>query len=181
MQEQIIQGTIDALLSVCQNRFFQNERGYQGKFYCALHAELDKYTFLSEHKILEMEYQKSGIHGTRQRPDIIFHVPSELTRAGVAENNFAVWALKANARSRAAKDDFEKLDRMFDTLHYPLGMFINIRSRTHHMESYTGPHPDRLHCFAVSLSGSDVTVIHGFLSCGFLMEKKYESRVPQES
>lgn len=171
MEENIIRATIDALLSVRHPRFFQNERGYHGRFYCFLQGELEKYGFLQGNDIIEMEYQKSQRHNLRQRPDIIFHIPAEVSKASVTENNYAVWALKPDANAESAKDDFQKLDQMFATLHYPLGVFINIRSEIHHFCTYSGPHVERLHAFAVALQDDAVTVRHAFLRDGSLAEE----------
>jgi hypothetical protein len=44
-----------------------------------------------------MEYQKSARQGLAQRPDIVFHIPAEVSGAAVTENNYEVWALKPAA------------------------------------------------------------------------------------
>ncbi len=59
-------------------------------------------------------------------PDIILHIPTEVSGVGVYENNFAVWALKREATKKGAIEDFKKLDKMFRDLSYPVGFFINI-------------------------------------------------------
>lgn len=94
MRERIINATIRALHEIRNRRFLATERGYQGAFYCMLHQLLTTEDLITENRILEMEYQKSTRHGLRKRPDIIFHIPAELTGAGVRENNFALWSLK---------------------------------------------------------------------------------------
>jgi hypothetical protein len=138
MRCQIVDATREALFSVRHPRFFRNERGYQGRFYCSLLAELESRDLLNDQRIIEMEYQKGSRHGTAQRPDIIFHIPAEVSGAEVRENNYAVWALKPAASVDVARTDFDKLDVMLQDLNYPLGIFINIRSEAHHLQSYRG-------------------------------------------
>jgi hypothetical protein len=152
MRDLIIDATIEALQSVNNVRFFNTERGYQGRFYCALQSGLDDRGILNGDSIIEMEYQKSrNRHQTRQRPDIILHIPTEVSRAPVNVNNFSVWAIKRKASVKDAKDDFYKLDIMFEDLNYLLGFFINIDSNLHFCDHYEGVHDDRLVAFAVQL------------------------------
>lgn len=161
MREELVGATERAIKAVEATRFFQTERGFHGRFYCALHAELDKLHLMENGAILEMEYQKSARHGSGQRPDIIFHVPVERPIADVTKNNFAVWALKRRATIESANDDFHKLDEMLDTLCYRFGFFINIDSTRPMREHYTGTHGSQLFTAAANLSGSEVTVIWG--------------------
>lgn len=163
MKEQIVEATIYALRSVNHVRFFRTERGYQGQFFCALQTALDEQGILGDALILEMEYQKAeSRHDTRQRPDIILHIPTEVSGAPVEENNFAVWALKRRASVSRAQDDFEKLDWMFECLRYPLRFFINIDTDSHHFNHYTGYHRDCLIAFAVRLDGEDVLITQAY-------------------
>jgi hypothetical protein len=161
VKEEILAATIDALGAVTEPRFFRTERGYQGRFYCTLQAELDRRGLLGDGVILEMEYQKSARHNLRQRPDIILHVPAEESGLSVAENNFAVFALKWKASPADAVGDFEKLDAMCDQLRYPLAVFINVASELHYRDLYTGPFPDRLHTFGVSLVDGALKITGG--------------------
>ncbi len=151
MRKIIIDSTISALSAISAPRFFKSERGYQGVFYCRLYDEFENNGLVNEDQIIEMEYQKSSRHDISQRPDIIFHIPVEHSGANIAENNYAVWALKANANEPAAQEDFEKLDEMFKHLNYPFGFFININSEQHHLTSYNGNFKDRLFAFSVWL------------------------------
>lgn len=112
--------------------------------------------------ILEIEYQKRGVHGISQRPDIILHVPAEESHAPVNENNFAVVALKRRASPKLALADFCKLDKMCETLRYPLAVFINIDSKDHHLQRYTGRFGDRLHAFAVRSEGGTLRIRHAW-------------------
>jgi len=158
MREQLITATESAIRAIDASRFFKTERGFHGRFYCALQTELDRFGLIADGAILEMEYQKSARHGLIQRPDIIFHVPTEHSGFGVVANNFAVWALKRHATNFEAIEDFNKLDQMFDTLRYPLGFFINIDSTQPMLEHYTGQHRDRLVALAACIDGSAVKI-----------------------
>lgn len=157
MVDDIVTATDKALREVTIPRFLRTERGFQGRFYCALQQALEERGLLQGRHILEMEYQKSARHGMSQRPYMVFHVPADESRARVSENNLAVWALKRRATLRQACDDFHKLDEMFEMLCYPLGIFVNIDARNHFAASYNGKFPDRLRTVAVSLNGEVVT------------------------
>lgn len=152
--DELIAATDEALREVAELRFLRTERGFHGRFYCALHQVLEKKGLLKNGCILKMEYQKSDRHGTSKRPDIVLHVPVEESGARVDENNYAVWALKRRATKSEANDDFEKLDIMFGTLCYPLGLFINIDAKRHLAASYRGRFPERLCTVAVWLDGT---------------------------
>jgi hypothetical protein len=143
-----VHGTIAAIKTVINPRYLATERGYQGAFYCALRSSLEQMGILSEKCILEMEYQKSAKHGISQRPDIVFHIPTEISRASVRKNNFAVWALKLNASTTDARDDFDKLDEMCGELRYSLAIFVNIASSTTHLKLYRGKYHERIHAFS---------------------------------
>lgn len=170
MQEQILSATIDALKSISQNRFYQTERGYQGKLYCALQDALDARGILEGGVLVELEYQKSARHGLYQRPDIIIHIPAELHRTPVREGNLAIYALKRRASQSVAQDDFDKLDEMIKTLHYKLGIFINIDSRHHHLNNYSGSYRNCIHAFAIQLIGGRVSII----SASWFRDEIYE-------
>lgn len=158
MREQLIAATESAIRAIDAPRFFKTERGFHGRFYCALQTELDRVGLIADGAILEMEYQKSARHGLGQRPDIIFHIPTEHSIVGVVANNFAVWALKRHATDIEAIEDFKKLDQMFDTLRYPLGFFVNIDSTQPMLEHYAGQHRNRLVAVAASLDVATVKV-----------------------
>jgi len=156
MYDKLRDATESALRAVDAIRFFRTERGFHGRFYCALQAELDRLGLIANAAILEMEYQKSARHDLGQRPDIIFHIPTEHSGARVEENNYAVWALKHKANASDAKDDFKKLDEMFATLHYAHGFFINIDATDPMLEHYEGDYSRRLAAVAVYLDGEHV-------------------------
>ncbi len=161
LQQLLLKATELALKSVTSERFFQTERGFHGRFYCALQHQLDQDNLLSNGAILEMEYQKSARHDMHQRPDIIFHIPAEHSNESVKANNFAVWALKRKASKADALDDFAKLDQMFGGLNYPMGFFINIDSNEPMHNYYTGKHNDKLFSVAVHLVNSNVEICWG--------------------
>lgn len=158
MRDALIRATQAAIRQVDHLRFFATERGFHGRFYCALQTQLDQEGILTDGRILEMEYQKSGRHGLTQRPDIVLHVPAEAGRS-VRDNNFAVWALKFRADEGDARDDFRKLNEMFEHLRYPCGFFINIDSTDPKFRHYTGAFPDRVLALAVrrGLDGVEVS------------------------
>ena len=155
--DDIIAATDEALRQVAEPRFLRTERGFQGQFYCALQRALEQRGLLAGGRILEIEYQKSARHRMAQRPDIVLHVPAEESGARVAENNFAVWAVKRRATSAQAKDDFAKLDQMFQELSYPLGIFVNVGASDHFASSYEGRFPDRVRAVAAWLKGEVLT------------------------
>jgi hypothetical protein len=155
MRQALIRATDSALSSVLEPRFFATERGFHGRFYCSLQGELERLGILSGGLLLEMEYQKSTRHSTGQRPDIVLHVPTEHSGADTKANNVCVWALKHNASPSGAGADFHKLDDMFRTLHYPLGIFINVSAVDNHLASYSGAFRDRVVTVAVLLNGQE--------------------------
>lgn len=157
MTKDIIDATEEALRKVVDPRFFQTERGFQGQFYCALQRQLEEKGLLKGGYLLEMEYQKSRRHGITQRPDIILHVPAEVSGAQVIQNNLAVWALKKRATEEEAEQDFFRLDEMFDVLHYPLGFLVNIDAKNNFASSYQGRFPGRLRTVAVWLESTVMT------------------------
>ena len=164
LADKLIAATEEALREVTEARFFRSERGFQGQFLSTLQRSLNRRGLLRGGCILEMEYQKSGRHGMRQRPDIILHIPAEISGGKVTENNFALWALKRRATQTKAREDFCKLDMMFDKLCYPLGFFINIDAKDHLAASYGGKFPERLRTVAVWLDGTIKTSL-GSPSC----------------
>lgn len=162
MQALLLQAVVEALRADTPQRFLRSERGYQGRFYCALQEALDRRGVLKDGIILEMEYQKSSRHNMNQRPDIILHIPAEESRSGVQANNFMVIALKRRASSDLAKEDFDKLDQMCGQLRYSLAVFINIDCADHHLDRYTGDFADRIHAFAIECRRGSAKIIHAW-------------------
>lgn len=156
MRQALINATESAIRAVDAARFFQTERGFHGRFYCALQEELDYAGLMTNGALLEMEYQKSSRHSLTQRPDIVFHIPTEHSGATVQENNFAVWALKHSASPAKAQADFTRLDEMFRVLCYPLGFFVNIDSADPMRHHYTGDYRKRLMTVATQLFDGEV-------------------------
>lgn len=143
MRDGLIRATDAAIRAVGHSRFFETERGFQGEFHHAMRTQLDRMRIQPIGSILEIEHQKKGRHGIRQRPDIILHVPTALG-VSVRDNNYAVWALKLQASVKKAQSDFALLDEMFEELDYPLGFFVNIGSLDPMLQHYAGKHRDRL-------------------------------------
>ena len=155
---------IDALKKVNNPRFFKTERGYQGRFGCAMYEVMDNKGIFPDDAILEEEYQKRrNEHGTIQRPDIIVHIPTEISGlANTTKNNFVVFAFKKNATLKKAGEDFYKLDVMFKELEYPLGIFINIGTLHTHIDKYRGDYKERLHFFSVVMKNVELKIVHAF-------------------
>lgn len=158
MRDVLIKATESAIRAVDSTRFFHTERGFQGRFYCALQSELDRAGLLTDGAILEMEYQKSARHGLGQRPDIIFHVPVEYSHDSVDANNFAVWALKRRATDTQAREDFYKLNQMLDELKYPWGFFVNIDASDSKKKVYEGNYKSNLFAVAAQIINGKVEV-----------------------
>lgn len=157
-KEKIILATIKALKSVNHVRLFQTERGYQSAFCTELKQALNEYGVLNITGILlEAEYQKAGIrHHIIQRPDIVLHIPTEVSGMSVTSDNYAVWAFKRRACASDAQEDFGKLNDMFRILNYQMGFFINIASNQHRlnlMTSTASQYRNRIYTFAVKLNG----------------------------
>src|SRR4051794_38284302 len=124
----ILEATKAALKSVRHPRLFRTERGYAAMSYHFLIEGLVQRGLMSfdGDALLEMEYQKGSVrHDANQRPDLVFHIPVEVSAADVRENNYSTWSYKLWGGPYDAQDDFKKLDYMFGGLDYPLGFFIN--------------------------------------------------------
>ncbi len=150
----------DSIRAITDGRYFSNERGYQGALIAELKSKAKIEKIFSKNAIVEQEYPKTlGKHGINIVPDITIYVPYE---KGMYSNrrggNFVVIQLKRKASVLKAREDFDKLDLMFEKLDYPLGIFLNINSAKTFFESYTGHFPERLHCLAVRLLNQEVVI-----------------------
>jgi len=150
----------DSLRAITDKRYFSTERGYQGQLLIELNKRLEIEPIFPSEVIVEQEYQKVlEKHGITIRPDIIIHIPYE---EGIYPNrrtgNFIVIQLKLRASESQAREDFDKLDLMFEKLEYPLGIFLNIDSNKTFFDCYSGNYKDRLHCFAVQLINKEVAL-----------------------
>lgn len=139
-----------ALEDIREERFFQDERGFQGALLQELRQRLAHGAFPGD-PIIEQEYQKRlPLHKIRIRPDIIIHVPFE---RGVAEEryegNFVAMELKRRATAKRAKEAFANLAQMKKALKYPLTIFINIDSEETHAASCPKSISSQTACFAV--------------------------------
>jgi hypothetical protein len=161
MDKEVFLDTLrDSMRAITNGRYFSTERGYQGQLIAELNSRLNISQNFQDNAVWEQEYQKQADkHGITIRPDIILHVPFE---TGIYNNrrtgNFIVIQLKRRASVRKAKEDFKKLNLMFEKLDYPLGIFINIDSaRTFH-DCYAGDYSERLYYFAVKLANDEVII-----------------------
>jgi hypothetical protein len=171
MKDAIIRIVIQALKEINSARFFKTERGFQGRFACALYKVLDAEKIFPDDAIIEQEYQKRlRDHGTTQRPDLIIHVPFETGHAQKRwEDNFVVFAFKKNADEGTAKDDFGKLDIMFKKLKYPIAFFININGYPNiSLENYEGNYKRRIHELSNKMEDGKLYIRHGYFEGGKL-------------
>jgi len=169
--ESIVEIVVEALKEITSPRFYKTERGFQGRFACALYKVLDERRIFPDDAIIEEEYQKRlKDHGTAQRPDLIIHVPFEAGRSQNRwEDNFVVFAFKKNADQKVAEEDFGKIDIMFKKLKYPIGFFINIdRYPDIFLDSYDGDFKDRIHEFCIKLDNG-LHILHAFFKEGKLL------------
>ena len=160
---------MQALKEINSTRFFKTERGFQGRFACALYKILDEEKIFPDDAIIEQEYQKRlGDHRTTQRPDLIIHVPFEAEHSQHRwEDNFVVFAFKKDADVDTAKEDFGKLDIMFKELKYPIGFFININGYPDiYLDQYTGVFKDRIHEFSIRGKERNVMIRHAYFADG---------------
>lgn len=161
--KRIISATIEGLRRTDKQRYFEStERGFQGWFFAELQAVLAEAGLLRGDRVVEMEYQKVvAIHGTRQRPDIVVHMPRPADdHASVTRGNLAVYALKKCATTRGVSDDLRKLKRMFSLLHYKVGIFVNIGARLPGMHVAGVAADARLHAFSARRVEGGVEVCH---------------------
>ena len=110
--------------------------------------------------ILEMEYQKSKVHGTRQRPDIILHTPREVS-GGAKLGNICFRALKRKASRSGALKDFDLMDELIATLDYQLGIFLNIGAEETFMSEYSGQFPQNILGVALTTTDEGPVVVWG--------------------
>ncbi|MFZ0270330.1 MAG: hypothetical protein WAL34_00645 [Acidobacteriaceae bacterium] len=141
-----------ALENIREERFFQDERGFQGALLQELSQRVAHGAFPGD-PIIEQEYQKRlPLHKIRIRPDIIIHVPFE---RGIAEEryegNFVAMELKRRATTKRAKEAFANLVQMKRKLHYPLTIFINIDSVQTHAAVCPKSIAGQTACFSVRL------------------------------
>lgn len=149
-QERFLALLRQALENIREERFFQDERGFQGALLQELSQRLAHGAFPGD-PIIEQEYQKRlPLHKIRIRPDIIIHVPFE---RGVAEEryegNFVAIELKRRATAKRAKEAFANLAQMKKALKYPLTIFINIDSDQTHAALCPKSISGQTTCFAV--------------------------------
>jgi hypothetical protein len=142
----------NALESICEPRFFETERGYQGELLVQLRKRLRCAAFPGD-PIVEQEYQKTiPSHGIRIRPDIIIHIPFERGHTEQRDQgNFVAIELKRRSTEIEAHGDFANLAQMHQALRYPLTIFINIDSEKTRSAICPKSIASRTICFAVRL------------------------------
>ena len=62
---------------------------------------------------------------------------------------------------------------MFATLHYPLGIFVNIDSNHSRLDLYQGRFRNRLHAFALHFGAKRPLIYHSLYVKGELIERTY--------
>ncbi|MFD0999686.1 hypothetical protein ACFQ21_10225 [Ohtaekwangia kribbensis] len=169
----------ETLSSISHPRFFETERGFQGELNARLAQTLKG--IIPDQHVIEEEYQKRfKAHGIRIRPDIIIHTPfQQNAHESRTEGNFAAIQIKLKAGEKDAKEDFEKLDLMFEKLNYPLGIFINISSNETFYEKYEGKYIERLHCFSVELTKSGEVIIDKNPKCNNEINERLNKRIKE--
>jgi len=175
--ELIIKVIIEALKRMDSPRFFKTERGFQGRFACALYEIFDAKNIFQDDTIIEEEYQKRiKPHGTRLRPDLIIHVPVESGHSNSrTENNFVVFAFKKQTNKDRAKEDFEKLNELFEKLKYPLGIFININGRSEiFLNKYSGLFKKIIHEFCITQTNDKLDILHAYFQNDKVITEKVE-------
>jgi hypothetical protein len=163
--ELIIETIVEALKHMDSPRFFKTERGFQGRFACALYGRFDAKKIFQDDTIIEEEYQKRiDPHETKLRPDLIVHVPVESSHSSSrTENNFVVFEFKRQANEYWAKEDFKKLNELFEKLKYPLGIFININGRSEiFLDKYSGLFKNRIHEFCITQTNDKINILHAY-------------------
>jgi len=164
--ELIIETIIEALKHMDSPRFFKTERGFQGRFACALYEIFDAKNIFQDDTIIEEEYQKRiDPHETKLRPDLIVHVPVESSHSSSrTENNFVAFAFKRQANENKAKQDFKKLNELFEKLKYPLGIFININGGSEiFLYKYSGLFKNRIHEFCITQINDKLEILHAYI------------------
>lgn len=137
---------VSAMSRITHPRYYNSERGYQGALIAELNSEIAKLEW--EGAIVEQEYQKRiKEHGTKIRPDLIIHVPFDSNQHNTrGEGNFVVFELKlgSNINEQKAIADYESLAIMCEFLSYPYAVFIIIDGDETFLDSYVGPHKDKI-------------------------------------
>lgn len=175
--ELIIETVIEVLKHMDSPRFFKTERGFQGRFACALYEIFDAKNIFQDDTIIEEEYQKRmGPHETKLRPDLIVHVPVESSYSNSrTENNFVVFEFKRQSNEDQAKKDFEKLHELFKKLDYPLGIFININGYPNiFLNKYSGNFKNRIHEFCITQTNGKNNILHAYFQNAKIITENVE-------
>jgi hypothetical protein len=146
----LLDRTFAAIRGVQHPRFWRTERGFHGEFHSILRQILlHEGVVRKRGPLLEQEYQKSfARQGTPQRPDTLLHIPADDSGLPCEIGNYCVWALKRRASGQEADNDFRKLQKMFERLKYPLGVFLNVDAEQTFHSRFPHRFSERLHCVA---------------------------------
>lgn len=161
----------EAIKQIKSRRLFNSERGFRGQLQANLDRLLREKNLISNHALVEEEYQKRiRDHGVSHRPDIIIHVPFE---EGIArsrrEDNFVAFELKLRADENDASDDFAKLNDYITILKYPIGVFVNVNSEKPFIELVPN---NKIHVLNVLRHKQDVVVIHSYIKKGKVIHQR---------
>ena len=161
---EIIDQTIAALKQINVPRYFTTERAFVTEFHHHLRNKIEDIELFPPETILETEVQKRNKDhfGVTQRPDLLIHIPIETGLTdNPDENNFVVYAFKRNGSLKPVRNDFKKLDIMFEKLNYNLGIFINIGAYPRsYLHIYQGSYKERIHEITNILVDGNVYVKH---------------------
>jgi len=164
MVEQIIRLLASSIKKTLTNeRYWKSERAFQSEFYCFLKEQHETINLFPKGAILESEYQKKlDEHGLRLRPDLIVHMPTEITHANVRKNNYLLIQFKVHATLRKAIADFKKINDLIRILDYPIGIFINVDSEgKEFLASYSrGEYKQRIHEISVYREDGETIIRH---------------------
>ncbi len=149
-----------ALENIHDENLFHDERGYQG----ALAQELRLHhvnALFSGNPAIQEAYQKTlAHHGIRIRPGIIIHIPFERGETeGRYQGNFVAIELKRHAGEKEAREAYSNLEKLKNSLGYPLTIFINIDSNQTHFAICPNDIIDQTICFAVRLENGKPIVL----------------------
>jgi hypothetical protein len=150
------------------------ERGYQGEFQRVLANLLIESEIFPNEVLVEEEYQKRlREHGIRFRPDIIIHIPIEVSDTiNRRLNNFCVFEFKLNASKEDAFEDFQKLEQMFTNLDYPEGYFINIQGyQNSFLKDFESLNKERINEVSLIVNERTVYIRHDFYDGGKIKTK----------
>jgi len=175
MSDQIIRLLANSIrLTLTNERYWKSERAFQSEFYCILKEQCGVKNLFPKDAIFETEYQKRlDLHNLRRRPDLIVHIPTEMTNADVRENNYLVVQFKVKATLRKAIADFKKINELIAKLNYPMGVFINVDSEGKaFLGTYSkGEYKEKIHELSVYIKYEEIVIRHDYYSNGNIVSR----------